>query len=322
MPKSILIIRLSSLGDIILTTPLVQELRKKYPDAKIDFLVRKEYADIALQFPWVSEVIILDTSKGKEEIRKINQELQNRKYDHVLDLHNNIRSKLLRKNLGSKLHVINKRIFKRWLLVKSKINLLKNSPDIIGRYFETAKELNVLDTGIGTTLGIEKHSSGIKKAAICPGAKHWNKRWLPEYYAEVAKDLITKGYQIEFFGSADEKEYVSKIASQLPQGKVVNLCGEISLLDLPQRMAECSLGITNDSGLMHVANAAGVPTISIFGPTVREFGFYPRAKNAIILENKGLDCRPCTTIGLDHCPKGHFRCMKEITPEKIISILP
>src|SRR4051794_11717519 len=106
--KKILLIRLSSLGDIILTSPLAQELRNKYPDAKIDFLVRKEYADIVMQFPWVSEVIVIDTSKGSDEIWRINRELQQRNYDHVLDLHNNIRSRLLRKNLGT-LHIINKR---------------------------------------------------------------------------------------------------------------------------------------------------------------------------------------------------------------------
>src|SRR4051812_39188433 len=111
MSQSILIIRLSSLGDIILTTPLMMELRKKYPDARIDFLVRKEYAGIVQQFPCISNLIILDTSKGKGEIQRINKELYDSKYDHILDLHNNIRSRLLRKNLGGKLHIIKKRTF-------------------------------------------------------------------------------------------------------------------------------------------------------------------------------------------------------------------
>ena len=146
--KSILIIRLSSLGDIILTTPLVQELRRKYPDASIDFVVRKEYADIVRQFPWVSNTYILDTSKGAEEIQRLRNELQKNNYDHILDLHNNFRSIKLRKGIGGKLHIINKRTFKRWLLVKTKINLLKNEPDIVGRYFEIAQELGITDSGI------------------------------------------------------------------------------------------------------------------------------------------------------------------------------
>ena len=321
MAIKILIIRLSSLGDIILTTPLVQELRKKYPDARIDFVVKKEYAEIVEQLPWLSTIYTIDTTKGNEEIPKLKNDLKKNNYDHILDLHNNFRSIKLRKGIGGKIHIINKRTFKRWLLVKTKINLFKNEPDIIGRYFETAQELGITDTGNGVTFGKEFLRSHIKKAAICPGAKHWNKRWVPEYYVEVAKDLIGRGYQIEFFGSAEENEYITEIASQLPQDKITNLCGKIPLAELPQRMAECSPAITNDSGLMHVAAAVGISTISIFGPTVGEFGFMPRNKDVTIVENLNLDCRPCTTIGLDHCPKGHFKCMKEITPEKVISIL-
>jgi len=317
----ILIIRLSSLGDIILTTPLIRELREKYPDARIDFVVKKDYAGIVQQFPWLSNIYTLDSSIGSEEIVQLKKELKKNNYDHILDLHNNFRSVKLRKGIGGKIRIINKRTFKRWLLVKTKINLLANEPDIIGRYFETAQELGITDTGKTMTLGKEFPRSQIKKAAICPGAKHWNKRWLPEYYVEVSKDLIAKGYQIEFFGSPDENEYVSEIASQLPEDRVTNLCGKISLGELPQRMAECSLAITNDSGMMHIAAAVGIPTISIFGPTVREFGFMPRNKNVRVLENNNLDCRPCTTMGLDHCPKGHFKCIKEIKPEIVVEIM-
>ncbi len=319
--NSILIIRLSSLGDIILTTPLLRELRRKYPDARIDFVVRKEYADIVQKFPWLSSIYILDTSKGTEEIQRLRAELNQNNYHHILDLHNNFRSIKLRKGLGEKIHVINKRTFKRWLLVKAKANLLKNEPDIVGRYFETAEELGITDSKLGATFGKEYEKLSIKKVALCPGAKHWNKRWLPEYYAAIAKALIATGYHIDLFGSIDETEYVHAIASQLPQDKITNLCGKLTLADLPERIAQCSLAITNDSGLMHVVSAVDIPTIAIFGPTVRELGFMPRNKNVTIVENLNLNCRPCTTIGLDHCPKGHFKCMKEITPEVILETI-
>ncbi|MFI5264896.1 MAG: lipopolysaccharide heptosyltransferase II [Candidatus Kapaibacterium sp.] len=316
---SILIIRLSSLGDIILTTPLLQEMRRKYPEARIDLVVKKEYAGIVSQFPWLSNIFALDTIKGTEEIQRLNGEFKNAGFDHILDLHNNFRSNRLRKGLTGKIHIINKRTFKRWLLVKTKINLLKDEPDIIGRFFETGKSLGISDPGTGVTFEKDFQTSSLKKAALCPGAKHWNKRWPPEYYVEVAKDLIAKGFRIEFFGSAEENDYVSNIASQLPQNKITNFCGKLLLAEIPARIAECSLAITNDSGLMHVASAVGIPTIAIFGPTVREFGFMPRNKNVQIVENLNVDCRPCTTIGLDHCPKGHFRCMKEIMPEIIFT---
>lgn len=280
-------------------------------------MVRKEYADIVKQFPWLSNIHILDTKKGRNEVVKINEELKHIHYDHILDLHKNIRSVQLRKGLSGKLHAVNKRTLRRWLLVRKKINLLRIAPDIIGRYFETVKELDIKDTGLGATFGKTFIQSHIKKAAICPGSKHWNKRWPEEYFQELAKDLIEKGYQIEFFGSENEQDLVRSIAKTLPQDKVTDLCGKLTLAELPERIAECSFAITNDSGLMHVATATGIPTYAIFGPTVREFGFMPRSKNATVIENTGLDCRPCTTIGLEHCPKGHFKCMKEITPNVV-----
>ncbi len=318
---SILIIRLSSLGDIILTTSLLQGLRKKYPAARIDLIVKKEFAGIASEFPWLSNIFSLDTSKGIAGIQEMNAGFRKIPYDHVLDLHYNFRSRRLRRGVSGIHSVIDKRTLKRWLLVKTKINMLRDEPDIIGRYFETAKALDVPDEGNGATFGREFDHSHLKKAALCPGAKHWNKRWPQEYFLETAKALIAQGFHIEFFGSADEYEYVNDICSKLPREKQTNLCGKLTLGELPSRIAECSLAITNDSGLMHVASATGVQTISLFGPTVRELGFMPRNNNVQIVENLSLDCRPCTTIGLDHCPKGHFKCMKDIHPKTIMKTI-
>ena len=314
MQPHILIIRLSSLGDLILTIPLLRALRERYVAARIDLLVKKEYADLAWLFGYVDEVISFDTEA--EDIAEMRQELAENNYTYVLDLHSNLRSKVLRILPHTEIDIIHKRSFRRWLLVNFKINLLKSSPDVIGRYFETAKELGVKDEGnapiIETTVMQEK------KVALVPGAKHWNKRWLPEYFIAVASALIKEGYQIEIHGSAEEKALGDSIAKEFSAEQATNYCGTFSLEELPTRLASCELAITNDSGLMHLAAAVGVRTVSMFGPTVREFGFMPRGKNVTIIENTNLSCRPCTTIGSDHCPKGHFKCMKEITPEMVI----
>ncbi len=305
--KKILIIRLSSLGDIILTEPLCRALREKYPDAEIDFLVKKEFAEIVSLFGSISNVIIYDENmKGSE-------------YDVVLDVHNVLRSKRIRSKFGKKIFVINKRTFKRWLFVKFKIDLLKDSPDVIGKYFETAKELGVFDNDNAPRIelpNITKH----KRAAICPGAKHWNKRWVPERFADVAKALIHDGYEVEIHGSVAESRIAEEVIrhASLP---IKNYCGKYSLTELAHRLSECEVAITNDSGLMHLASAVGTRTVSVFGPTVSEFGFYPRSPLAVVVENVGLSCRPCTTIGSDSCPKGHFECMKGVTSEMILKSL-
>jgi ADP-heptose:LPS heptosyltransferase len=302
--KKILIIRLSSLGDVILSEPLCRALRQMYPDAQIDFLVKKEFAEIVSLFGSITNVIPYD------------ENMPGREYDAVLDIHNVLRSKRIRRKFGKKVLVINKRTFKRWLLVKFKVNLLKDTPDIIGRYFETAIELGVIDDDNAPRIelnGIVKQ----KRAALCPGAKHWNKRWLPERFAEVAHELVHRGYKVEIHGTVGESPIAEDVIlhAGLP---IANHCGKYSLTELARHLAECEVAITNDSGLMHLANAVGTRTISIFGPTVGEFGFYPRSEQAIIIENKGLSCRPCTTIGSDSCPKGHFECMKGIHSIEII----
>lgn len=315
MHHRILIIRLSSLGDIILTLPLLDALRAKYPDATIDFLTKAEYAPLVRRFPAVSGANALETSKRGME--RLHRELRARRYDHVLDLHNNWRSRKLRSDLAPSVQIVNKRTLKRWLLVKFKINLLRSEPDIIGRYFETAKILDVSDTNTGAHLSSSRAKSAT--AAIAPGAKHWNKRWTTENYIVVAKELVKRGYAISIFGSKAESHIADEITGTVPEAR--NLCGIYKIEELADALGECALFIGNDSGLMHIAAAIGIPAVAIYGPTVREFGFMPRNANVKILEVNGLDCRPCTTIGLNHCPKGHFKCMKETTPETVLSEL-
>jgi heptosyltransferase-2 len=104
----------------------------------------------------------------------------------------------------------------------------------------------------------------------------------------------------------------------LSAGTFNNHTGKLNLAEVANELQKASAIITNDSGLMHVAEAVGTRVIAIFGPTVKQFGFAPRDPNAIVLEVDGLPCRPCTAIGLDHCPKKHFRCMKEIKPDHVL----
>jgi lipopolysaccharide heptosyltransferase II len=314
---SILIIRLSSLGDIVLTFPLVLALREKYPSAQIDFVVKKEYREVLEFCPGISNVFALDTAVGRSGLDALRNTFRKNPYSHVLDLHNNFRSRILRRGVGEHLSIINKRTLQRWLLVKFKLNLLKNAPDVVGRYFETANALGVVDSGNAPNISIGS-SRDPKLVAVAPGARHWNKRWPKENFIEVARKLLADGYKIELYGSADERTLAEEISIALASDRVTNLAGELSIKESTEHLSHASLAITNDSGLMHIANALDMPTISIFGPTIREFGFMPRGENAIVVQNDGLSCRPCTAIGREDCPKGHFRCMKEITTEIVL----
>ncbi len=316
MHLRILVIRFSSLGDIVLTIPLLEALRTKYPDATIDFLTKAEYAPFIEKLGLISTVHSLDT-KTRRISEHLHRELRAKHYDHVLDLHNNIRSNKLRKDLAPSVHVVNKRTLKRWLLVKFKMNQLRNEPDIVGRYFEVAESLGITDSGRGAHITTHVHRGGT--IAFAPGAKHWNKRWPAENYIQLGQELSKRGYKIVIFGSKDEAALGDEIAAAVPH--TINECGKYELHELPDALAACALFIGNDSGLMHIAAATGIPTTAIYGPTVREFGFMPRNENVHILQVDGLDCRPCTTIGLGNCPKGHFRCMKDTTPKDVLAAL-
>jgi ADP-heptose:LPS heptosyltransferase len=237
------------------------------------------------------------------------------KYDAILDLHNNFRSRKLTSGINAQIARVNKRTLRRWLVVKTKRNWMASEPDVIGRYFEAAsKLLDVHDTGEAPSL--LPHALSSKRVALCPGSKHWNKQWPVEYYIEIARSLSSSGLTVELFGSTDDVDVCRTIANNV--NGVLDHSGKIGLRELPQRMQGFALAITNDSGLMHLASSVGVPTVSFFGPTVKAFGFAPRSTQATALENEGLYCRPCTKIGLDHCPEKHFRCMREITPERAL----
>jgi heptosyltransferase-2 len=201
--------------------------------------------------------------------------------------------------------------------VKFKLDRLQTEPDVIGRYFETAKVLEVKDSGKSPSLNVRGQRDP-KRIVIAPGARHWNKRWPANYFASVAKALIDKGYHIDLHGSENDEDICNAISQQLQPDWCVNFAGKLSMADAAGEIARASAIITNDSGLMHVAEAVGTRIVSIFGPTVKQFGFAPRSANAVVVEVEGLYCRPCTTIGLDHCPEKHFRCMMEIEPEQVV----
>jgi ADP-heptose:LPS heptosyltransferase len=313
---SILIIRLSSLGDIILTEPVVSELRKQHPTARIDFVTKKEYAEFVRFAIKPNTTFALDTSQGSQATASLLIELG--EYTHVLDLHNTLRTITLRQKIKGKKLVVNKRSLKRWLLVKFKFNLLKDAPDVIGRYFEAARSLGVKDAGASPRIDINAANSSMT-VAFAPGSKHWNKRWPLEYWIELGKDLLSRGYSIELYGSVQDRTITNQIDLGLNSSGVTDFTGKLSLMEVAEKLSACSLAVTNDSGLMHMAEAAGIRTISLFGPTVREFGFFPRSATSTVIENEGLYCRPCTAIGLDHCPEKHFRCMKELIPVRVLA---
>ena len=335
-PDKILIIRFSSLGDIILASPLVRILRAAYPLARIDFLVKSEYAELLKFNRALSSVIELKTS-NREELKELKRRIRSERYDVIVDIHNSLRSRYLRWfSAAGRIRVVNKRAIQRFALVAFRWNLYRSVIPVSDRYLETVRSLGLRDDGLGPEVHVPDETGASVKSmmekyrldryetviGMAPGARHFTKRWPLERFVELGEKAAHAGkVKILVLGSRSEREYcgdiVQQINANLGSAAAENLAGTLSLLETAAVLDSCTIIVSNDSGIMHMAVARKRPVVAIFGSTVREFGFFPSGAEDVVVERMGLSCRPCSHIGLEFCPRGHFRCMKEIDSSEV-----
>lgn len=319
--NNVLIIRLSSLGDILLTTPLIRSLKKKYPSVSIDFILREEYKDVLKHNPYINNLMLFSRNDNAD----IHETVKKRDYDLVIDLQNNLRSRKLTRHINAPVSKLDKRRVDKFLLVNFGINRLKDAPPVPERYIAAVPELEPDGQGLDLILPDNINTVSIpgRNIGMCPGSRHFTKMWPEDNFIELGRLLTEKGYKILLLGGRSDREICGRIAQKIDGA--VDLSNNNDLFSTAAEMKNCSIIICNDSGMMHAACAAEVPVAVFFGSTVREFGFAPYKNNNLILENNSLSCRPCSHIGRAKCPKGHFKCMKEITPalafDKISKIL-
>jgi heptosyltransferase-2 len=322
--KKILIIRLSSLGDILLTTPFIRSIKNQFSKIEIDFVLREQYSDVLKLNPYVNKVFSFSRIE-KDNFEKF-KENKYSKYDLVIDLQNNLRSKKLVSEIKTQSVCFSKNSFNKFLLVNFKINNLKDAPQIPVRYAQTIPGFQLDEKGLdlftdkGPSAELNQKENLI---GFCPGARHFTKRWLIEYYIELGKKLTTNGYIIVLFGGRIDLDICAAVAKEIPGA--INLSNNDDILQTTADMKLCKAVVCNDSALMHTASAVGTKVITIFGSSVKEFGFTPYNCTNLILENNLLTCRPCSHIGRSSCPKKHFDCMQLIKPqfvfEKVISFI-
>ena len=314
--QNILILRLSSLGDVILTSPLIRTIKNSYPHLNIDFLVRKEYEDVVKYNPNLNQIIGIKTNYNLKTLR--NQIYQN-KYDLIIDLQNNLRSRKITKSVSSQIVRYKKPYLNRVLLVKLKINRFIEILPISVRYANSIPNFMLDDKGLELFLpknANSKLNDNNRYIGLCPGSKHKTKMWPEGYFIKLGNDLVKNNYKIVLFGGKDDKDICRYISNKIIGS--VDLSNDNNLFDLAANMKKCKVLICNDSGLMHTGLAVDIPIMAIFGSTVKELGFFPYKGNNLVLENNSLSCRPCSHIGLDKCPKNHLNCMNEILPSYVL----
>lgn len=320
MPK-FLVIRFSSIGDIVLTTPVVRILKQQVKGAEIHYLTKLSSKSILEYNPYIDFLWTFDKS-----LDEILPNLKAEGFDYIIDLHNNLRSLKVKSALGKKAFTFNKLNIEKWLLVNLKINRLP-AVHIVDRYVKTLAEFNVfndlagLDYFIGDKNKISQNDLPIfckdGFIAIVIGAKHSTKKMPAEKIIQLAQLL---NYPIVLLGGPEDANDGNEIEKQVGN-LIYNACGKFKLNQSASIIQQSKVVITHDTGLMHIAAAFNKPIISIWGNTVPEFGmspYLPQAPaNSIIFEVQNLSCRPCSKIGFEKCPKQHFKCMMEQDVEAI-----
>lgn len=314
-----LIVRFSSIGDIVLTTPVIRCLRKKYPDAIIHYLTKKKFAGIVESNPYLDKVFLLE-----DNLNSTIKELENEDYDHIIDLHRNLRT-LRMKNAMREIpfHSFNKLNIKKWIYTNFKINLMPEK-HIVDRYMATVENLGVLNDGLGLDYFIPKDEM-IKEGdlpfshlqgyiAIAIGAAH-NTKKLP---VTKLKELVEKiQFPIILLGGKEDFLNGEKIAEP-DNVKIYNACGKFSLNESADIIRNAKLVISHDTGLMHIAAAFKKNILSVWGNTVPSFGMVPYQTKYEVFQVNKLWCRPCSKTGYNKCPLGHFKCMNNQSMDAIV----
>ena len=316
-----LLIRFSSIGDIVLTTPVIRCLKKQLPNAEVHFLTKASFGTIVENNPFIDKVHLLSHSWDT-----VVHELKQENYDYIIDLHHNLRTLRLKKDLGIRSFPFNKLNIQKWIYTNLKWNMM---PDlhIVDRYMKTVESFGVVNDEEGLDYFIPEkdavkqrdipasHHAGYIGLVI--GAAHYTKK-LP---VDKLKELCSKiDHPIILLGGKEDNDNGRQIAS-LDQVKVYNACGKFNLNESADLVRRSKLIITHDTGLMHVAAAFKKKIISVWGNTVPEFGMYPYYGKSQIsnsrFEIRNLQCRPCSKIGYNKCPRGHFKCMKQISMDAV-----
>lgn len=308
--RNVLIIRLSSLGDVLLTTPLIRSLKSKYPDINVDFVVKRQYSMVLKGNPYLRRIFFPD------------EEIDVTQYDVIVDLQNNLRSCKIRRKFEKRVVKFKKYSLDKYLLVNFKVNRLRELPAIPVRYAETVEKGLLDESGLDLLIpdSVKSRLTGDKQTiGICPGSRHFTKRYPAEKFIEVGNKLASEGFRVVVIGGEDEKNICAEISDSI--NGAINLSTENDLHQIAADMKRCDGIICNDSGLMHVACAVKVPVVVIFGSSVREFGFTPYGNKHKVVERENLSCRPCSHIGKEKCPEKHFRCMLEISSEEVIKCI-
>jgi lipopolysaccharide heptosyltransferase I len=341
----ILLIKPTALGDVVHTLPVLVKLRQRYPEARIDWLVTPENAELVRCHPALTDVVLFDRRAWRRgRLRAAGgtfamlRRLRAARYDLAIDLHGQLRSGLFslasgaavrigydrpRREPGASAHGwAGAREFS-WLASTHRMPIRELEVHAIDRYLWLGELLGFDDSPLDHTLHLppeaEAAAAGLLQplgdtpiAVLAPGTLWETKHWRPEGFAEVARRLSAHGTAVVITGTAEDQARAAIIKAAAPAA--LDLCGRTSPAELGAILRRARVAVTNDSGSMHLAVAAGTPVVAVFGPTdpVR-VGPYGQMERVVMA---GVPCSPCFLRRLAQCPHDHV-CMETVTPEMV-----
>ena len=311
----VLVIRFSSIGDIVLTTPILRCIKQQLKDVELHFITKQQFFSVIENNPYVDKFHTINQS-----LAEIIPQLKKENFDYIIDLHHNARTLKLKLALGKKSFSFNKLNWQKFLIVNFKKNKLPQK-HIVDRYFEAAANIGVKNDGKGLDYFINDNDE-IDIVSSLPAIFH------NDYHALVVggsyftkqiplnklKEICTNSSLPLILLGGKEDAAIAEQVYQFHKNKVLNLCGKLNLNQSASIIQQANKVITSDTGLMHIAAAYKKDIISLWGNTIPEFGMGPylAGKNSQVLEVTNLSCRPCSKLGYKKCPKGHFKCMNDI----------
>ncbi len=323
--KKILVIRFSSIGDIVLTSALLRCLKKQNPNLEVHYLTKAAFRDLVITNPCVDKVYCL---QGR--LQDLLPALKEEQYSFIVDLHRNLRSTIVKRSLGVPSAGFPKLNIRKWLMVNARINLLPPA-HIVTRYFQAATPLGVHYDGEGSDFYIPKHlqadpekhlpaSFNSGYMAVVVGGHHKTKQIPAEKLTSICNNA---GLPVVLLGGKEDAADAEKVKEGLKPA-AVNCCGKLSLHGSASFLKKALVVISPDTGLMHIAAALNKPLITLWGNTIPRFGmtpFYPDKYKDLhtIHQVTDLPCRPCSKIGFERCPLGHFGCMHQIPDKEVIN---
>lgn len=313
-PVKFLILRFSSIGDIVLTTPVIRCLKKQHPNAEVHYFTKSKFGFLLEDNPYIDKLWLLDDSNSKP-LTQLRQE----NFDFIIDLHRNLRTLKIKLMLGKPSFSFEKLNVQKFLLTNFKINRL---PDIhvVDRYLATLKSFGInnddrgLDYFVPRKDVIEKdelpvtHQNSFVAYAI--GGQHFTKKLPVPKMVELCKKI---NHPIILLGGKEDFEAGDYLRLEVGNQLIFNACGRYNFNQSASILEKAKIVFTHDTGLMHVASAFKKRIYSIWGNTVPAFGMYPYKTSFEIIENNSLNCRPCSKIGHSECPKKHFKCMNDLS---------